>query len=212
MKVSAAYTRLDILANRICCAGEMPEPRVVLAAEMVEYHKTPAQVVIDLVKRVEWRAEDVFVDLGSGLGQVVLMVHLLAGVRARGVEIEPEYCEYARKCAARLGLAGVGFIEGDVREADLSEGTVFFLFTPFRGEMLRQVLERLRAEAAQRMIRVIGYGPCTKELEELEWLRREGGVGERGRVGERGYEGVVIREGDEGEEAYTLKLFTSCLV
>lgn len=200
MNVSAAYTNLDIVANRLFCAGGMPEPRLALAAGMVEYYKTPTQVVVELVRRVEWRAGDVFVDLGAGLGQVVLTVHLLAGVRAWGVEIEPAYCDYARRCAVRLGLAGVEFIEGDAREVDLSDGTVFFLFTPFRGEVFRDVMARLRAEAVRREIRVAGYGPCAEELAGLEWLRREG-------AGERVGPGA-----SEGEGMYSLQLFRSCLV
>jgi ubiquinone/menaquinone biosynthesis C-methylase UbiE len=181
MNVSAAYTDLDIVANRLFGVGRMPEPMLVLGA----------QVVVELVRRVEWRAGDVFVDLGAGLGQVVLTVHLLAGVRAWGVEIEPAYCDYARRCAVRLVFAGVDFIEGDAREVDLSDGTVFFLFTPFRGKVFRDVMARLREEAVRREIRVAGYGPCGVELAGLEWLRREG---------------------DEGEGVYSLKLFRSCLL
>lgn len=168
------YDDLDIAANRLLCFGGMPEPGLSLGAEMVEYYKTPAQVVVELVRRIDWKAEDVFFDLGSGLGQVVLLVHLLAGVRARGVEIEAAYCEYAERCAARLGLVGVEFICADARVADLSEGTVFFLFTPFRGQILSMVMERLRAVALERKITVVGYGPCSKEIRKLSWLEEDG--------------------------------------
>jgi SAM-dependent methyltransferase len=178
-----AYGNLDIVANRLLCFGGMPEPGLSLGPEMVEYYKTPAQVVVELVKRIDWKAEDVFIDLGAGLGQVVLLVHLLAGVRARGIEIEAAYCEYAERCAARLGLAGVEFICADARMADLSEGTVFFLFTPFRGEVFSAVMERLRAVALKRVIRVIGYGPCSEEIANLGWLEEDGmrnGMGKGG--------------------------------
>jgi hypothetical protein len=199
MNVSTAYTHLDMVANRLFCVGAMPEPKLTLEAGMVEYYKTPAQVVVELVKRIEWRAGDVFVDLGAGLGQVVLMVHMLAGVRAWGVEIEPAYCDYARRCAVRLRLAGVEFIEGDAREVDLSEGTVFFLFTPFRGEVFGDAMARLRAEADRREIRVAGFGPCTEDLEGVEWLTREN-------AGER--EGGRASESDG---VYSLKMFRSFL-
>jgi SAM-dependent methyltransferase len=168
------YDNLDVLVNGLLGGGEMPVPTVGLTAEMVEFYKTPARVVLEMAERVSWGPEDVFFDLGSGLGQVVMMVHLLTGVTARGVEIAPAYCDFARGCALRLGLSGVDFMEGDARVVDLSAGTVFFLFTPFKGEIFLEVMERLRVLALEREIRVIGYGPCSAEIARLGWLRREG--------------------------------------
>jgi hypothetical protein len=157
------YDHLDLFMNHLFGSREapMPTPTRELEPEMVEYYKTPARVVFDLVGRFDIGADDVFVDLGSGLGQVVLLVNLLTGACARGIEIEPAYCEYARDCASRLGLRDVSFVTADARAADLNSGTVFFLYTPFTGDILRDVLERLRREALMRQVRVIPYGPCT---------------------------------------------------
>ena len=172
MKDRPEYDDLDVFVNRWLGRGKMPVPTLELAPEMVEFYKTPAQVVVELVERVGFGPGDVFVDLGAGLGQVVMLVHLLTGVRALGVEIEPAYCDYARRCAEKLGLAGVSFVAADARVADLSAGTVFFLFTPFKGEVFSRVMERVRLVALGRRVRVIGYGPCTEEIARLGWLRR----------------------------------------
>jgi SAM-dependent methyltransferase len=188
------YDEMDVFFNSLLDVGEMPVPIVELERDMVEYYKTPARVVVELAARMVFGPEDVFYDLGSGLGQVVLLVHLLTGMAARGVEIEPAYCGYARKCVKRLGLSGVEFVAGDARDADLSAGTVFFLFTPFKGEVFCQVMGRLKALAVGRRIRVIGYGPCSAEIERLDWLRREGDGGDR----ETGTSGV-----------YSLQIFSN---
>ena len=140
---------------------------------MVAYQPTPAREILALIERAGLRPGDVFCDLGSGLGHVVLLVALLSGARARGVEVEPAYCEYAERCARGLKLRGVEFLRADARAAPLTEVTVFFLYTPFRGALLQQVLERLRAEAAERPVRVCSYGPCTKDLARAAWLRPE---------------------------------------
>ena len=179
----AAYDELDGFVNRVLNIGKMPASTVELAAEMVEFYKTPARVVVELAERVGFGPGDVFVDLGAGLGQVVMLVHLLTGVRALGVEIEPAYCAYARACAAELGLTEVSFVAADARDADLSAGTVFFLFTPFKGEVFSQVMERLRAASLGRRVWVVGYGPCSEEIARLDWLKREG---EGGAGGDRG--------------------------
>jgi SAM-dependent methyltransferase len=182
------YDELDVLVNRLLYIGEIPVPTVGLTAEMVEFYKTPVRVVLELAERVNWGPEDVFFDLGSGLGQLVMLVNILTGVVAKGVEIEPAYCEYARACAAAHRLSDVEFIAGDARVADLSAGTVFFLFTPFKGEVFCQVMERVRVLALTREIRVIGYGPCSAEIARLGWLKRDEG----GMIGE-----------------YSLQIFTS---
>ena len=69
-----------------------------------------------------------------------------------------------------LGLPRVSFIEQDARMADLSRGTLFYLYTPFGGAILRAVLDALRGEASRREIRIATYGPCTQAMLEEPWL------------------------------------------
>jgi hypothetical protein len=80
--------------------------------------------------------------------------------------------ERARQCAQSLNLHldRVSFLHQDARVADLSLGTVFYLYTPFTGSILRAVLDRLRREAATRPIRISSYGPCTSVIAEEPWL------------------------------------------
>lgn len=71
-----------------------------------------------------------------------MLAALLSGALAIGVELEPAYVSYARRCARHL-------------------------------KMLRNVLERLRGEAAKRPIRVCTFGPCTLATASSSWLRQE---------------------------------------
>ncbi len=164
------YDNLDIFINRLLSLQHMPEQSRTLEPEMVFYQKTPARVIFDLVKEGGIKKDDVFFDIGSGLGQVAMLVNLLADIRTVGIEFDPAFCKYSEECAAMLGLQNVAFINTDAREADYSLGTVFFMYTPFRGKMLDEVLEVLRKESLKRKIRVITYGPCTTEVAEQGWL------------------------------------------
>jgi hypothetical protein len=164
------YDNLDIFINGLTHFQPMPEQRKALEPEMVYYQKTPARIVFELVEKVRFVSGDVFFDLGSGLGQVAIHVNLLAGIKTIGIEFEPAFCDYATDCAAALNLPGVTFINTDARQADYSQGTVFFLYTPFTGEMLTEVLERLRKESLLRKINIITYGPCTAEVALQGWL------------------------------------------
>jgi SAM-dependent methyltransferase len=167
----SGYDNLDIFINRLFSFREIPQPTKELEPEMVYYQKTPARIVFDLVESANFTREDVFVDIGSGMGQVALLVHLLAGITVKGIEFEPAFCDYAKACATELHLSRVTFINADARQAGYSDGTIFFMFTPFRGAILQEVLARLKRESLRRKIRIITYGPCTAEVAAQSWLK-----------------------------------------
>ena len=164
------YDNLDVFINGMFPFQNTPEQTKDLEPEMVYYQKTPARIVFELAEKAHFMKEDVFFDLGSGLGQVAILVNLLAGITVKGVEFEPAFCNYAGDCAADLNLPNVTFINADARKADYSEGTVFFMFTPFRGEILQEVLAVLRKESLQRKVKIITYGPCTAQVALQSWL------------------------------------------
>jgi hypothetical protein len=123
-----------------------------------------------MAERAAFNKNDLFFDLGSGLGQVVILVHLLTGAAARGVEYEPAYWHYAATCASHLHLSNVQFVNLEARMGDYSHGTVFFMYTPFEGCMLEEMLTILKKEAAKRRIRIFTYGPCTFTVARQNWL------------------------------------------
>jgi hypothetical protein len=71
-----------------------------------------------------------------------------------------------------LKLSQVEFIHQDARDADYTDGTIFYLYTPFTGGILQAVLGPLEAEAHKRPIKVCAYGPCSRQLSAASWLRR----------------------------------------
>ena len=168
----AGYDHLDIFINGLLSYRDMPAETKDLEPEMVFYQKTPARIIFELIKRTAFQPGDVFLDLGSGLGQVTMLVNLLTSVKSIGIEYEPAYCSYARARAASLNLYHVDFINEDARYADYSAGTIFFMYTPFSGEMLRDVLCKLDIEAGKRKIRIFTFGSCTTEIAQQHWLRQ----------------------------------------
>ena len=163
----------DELAAGLFHSDCPPQPWEGSDSEMIHYESTPVSALLELVDRVPLTRADRFVDIGSGLGQVALLVHLLTGVEAIGLEVMPAYVDHARCEAARLGIGRVAFRQGDARSADLCAGTVYFLYSPFRGEMLRTVLGRLRREACVRRLTICSFGPCTAQIEAERWLTSE---------------------------------------
>jgi len=170
---SIGYDNLDLFLDGLFPIETVPEETKEREPEMVFYQKTPARIIFELVGKAEFKADDVFYDLGSGLGYVAVLVNLLSGVTTKGVEFEPAYCNYAGNFARRLKLPDVHFINADGRGADYSDGTTFFMYTPFEGRMLDEVLEKLRLDSQNRQIKLFTYGPCTLQVAGQTWLTRE---------------------------------------
>lgn len=169
-----SYDYLDALVSDVL---QLDEPHALLtglAAEMVFYQPTPARHILEMLERSALDERDVLIDLGSGLGQVPLLASLCTGARCIGIEWEAAYVDCARRCARALKLERVTFVQGDARAADLAAGTLFYLYTPFTGAMLREMLDRLRAEAAGREIRLCTLGPCSATVAQEPWLQAIG--------------------------------------
>jgi hypothetical protein len=164
------YDNLDVLINGLLFNQPIPEARTDRAAEMVFYQKTPARIIFQLAESVQLRPDDAFFDLGSGLGQVAILMHLLTGATAKGIEYEPAFCNYAKECAAQLNLFDVEFINADARDGNYAEGTIFFMYTPFEGQMMLDMLEILKMESSKRTIRIFTYGPCSPHVARQNWL------------------------------------------
>jgi hypothetical protein len=47
----------------------------------------------------------------------------------------------------------------------------FYLYSPFTGSILADVLERLRKESTRRPIKICTLGPCTCTVAQESWLR-----------------------------------------
>lgn len=165
-----SYDHVDTLLSGVL---QMEEPASEIAepdAEMVFYQPTPARHILELIKRTELQERDVLIDLGSGLGHVPLLAAISTGARCIGIEWEAAYVACARRCAVALNLSNVTFVQQDARATDLSAGTVFYLYTPFKGAMLSDMLAMLRREADTREIRICTLGPCTLAVAQESWL------------------------------------------
>lgn len=159
-----SYDWRDDLVAGILQLENPDGPAIHPGGEMVFYQPTPARHIFNLLLQLRLQPHDTLIDLGSGMGHVPLLAALATPARCLGIELETAYVARARDCAADLGMINVTFVEGDVREADLSAGTVFYLYTPFTGALLKSVLDRLRIEALQRPIAVGTFGPCTETV------------------------------------------------
>lgn len=171
------YDSLDNFTNNLFCFAPLPEATVTREDDMVFYQQTPARIIFQLAEMAQLQPDDVFFDIGSGLGQVGMLINLLTGAKTVGIEYEPAYCDYAKECAAQLNLTHAEFINADARKADYYNGTIFFMYTPFEGTLLKQMLDLLQQHAKSKSTRIFTYGPCSTVIAQEPWLKCINGDG-----------------------------------
>lgn len=164
------YENLDSLIAGVVLSK--PEPQESLEREpgMVRYQPTPSSVILELIDQTSFVEGDVFYDLGSGLGLVIGLVNLLTGIPCVGIEYQTAYCAYSRQMISEFGLKNTTIVNANAQNADLSGGTVFFMFNPFGGRIFDAVLGKLHGLAKRRKITICSYGPSTSPLASLPWL------------------------------------------
>lgn len=110
-----------------------------------------------------------FVDVGCGVGRAAMLLHLLTGASARGVEIQPHLVACGNATAQRLGLRRVTLQHGDACDEEcLPEGDVYFMYCPFDAARVKRVTSLLERRARDRQLVVA----CLQvNVPDQAWLR-----------------------------------------
>src|SRR6478735_12369183 len=95
----------------------------------VPYVPTPQSVVDEMLSLANVKKGDVLYDLGSGDGRIPVTAAKRFGVRAVGIDIDPQRIAEANENARRNGVTGlVEFRQQDLFKADIREATVVTLY------------------------------------------------------------------------------------
>lgn len=130
-----------------------------------------------VVRHLKLTADDVFYDIGCGMGRVICVTARMPIKRCVGIELSKPLSEAAQQNVSRLRRrkTPVTIISGDAAEADLSDGTVYFMFNPFGAATLSDVLDNVRASLKNnpRPIRIVYYNSChLSVVEKSAWLEK----------------------------------------
>ncbi|WP_267573840.1 methyltransferase domain-containing protein [Corallococcus sp. bb12-1] len=118
-----------------------------------------AERISDFLSVTSPGQSDTVYDLGCGNGKFAITVAASSAARVKGVEYGQTYVDSARRNGERFALPNLEFIHADVRDVDLSDGTAFYLYFPFWGEVAHAVARTLGDIAQARNITVYASGP-----------------------------------------------------
>jgi ribosomal protein L11 methylase PrmA len=105
------------------------QPRRPAQQPDVIFVPTPHEVVDDMLRLANVRKGDILYDLGSGDGRIAIAAAKKFGIKAVGIDIDPERIREAAENARKAGVTNlVEFRQEDLFKADFREATVVTLY------------------------------------------------------------------------------------
>ena len=157
----------DHLVEEILDIAYPPLDETTLPTDAISYCPSGVAEVLFMLENSDLGPESTFVDLGAGLGKVVLLVALLTGARAVGVEIDARLVSHARAAAGALDVGNAQFIEGDMRAAPLPAADVYYMYSPLIESFDGRSPPRRRGRRATSSGLLAGSGPDAAFLAEV---------------------------------------------
>lgn len=123
MRLTRRFALLCVVATLGCAQDKkLREPDVV-------YVPTPEDVVREMLKLANVHKGDILYDLGCGDGRTVITAAKEYGIKAVGIDINPERISESQANAHAAGVTDkVQFRNEDLFEADFKEATVVTLY------------------------------------------------------------------------------------
>ena len=122
MRVARVLFALILACAALNAAAQARSPDVI-------YVPTPPEVVDEMLRLAGVKPGDVLYDLGSGDGRIPIAAAKQYGIRATGIDIDPDRIWEAEQNARRDGVeALVRFRREDIFSADFHDATVVTLY------------------------------------------------------------------------------------
>ncbi len=164
---------LGVTTEALIFLGDLdPEaigPNIVHATH---YEPTPVGELAPLLELVPIAlAGTTFIDLGAGMGRALMLAARLPFRQAIGVEISPALCEVARENLAKLPRDGLRCRDLRIVRADAAAyrfprgDLIVYLYNPFDGAVLADVLDRLARDATGD-VALVYHTPVAREVVE----------------------------------------------
>jgi len=125
-----------LIALGAACSLALPLPLLAQAQKQpakqypdVIFVPTPQEVVEDMLRLANVQKGDVLYDLGSGDGRIAITAARKYGIKATGIDIDPERIREANENANKAGVTSlVQFRQEDLFAADFKDATVITLY------------------------------------------------------------------------------------
>lgn len=142
--------------------------------EQFKYEGTPLAYVLSFIDEFNPSEKDIIYDLGCGYGRVVIHGALACPAKFIGIEIVEDRVKTAQSLISHMELENAEIKPGNVSSMDISDGTIFFLFNPFKVETLEKIGSQLKKIAQNHQIKIATWGgPSNEFFKQCDWLEHK---------------------------------------
>jgi len=128
MKILIALAAACILAAPVQLLAQAQKQPASQYPDVI-FVPTPQDVVDDMLRLANVQKGDVLYDLGSGDGRIAITAARKYGVKATGIDIDPERIREANENAKKAGVTNlVQFRQENLFTADFSDATIITLY------------------------------------------------------------------------------------
>jgi len=150
--------RLRHLGKEFINETDFPQPDITFMDFI--YEGTAYRLIRDILHKIKPTEQDVVYDIGSGYGRFALYGALTTDAQFKGIEFVTSRYDKATEIKKRFVIGNAAFINENVLDVDMSDGTIFYMFNPFypRGNSTQYAVENeLRKIADAKPITVVTY-------------------------------------------------------
>ena len=148
--------------------------------DSVDYEASGYDTLRTAFAQLSVTPEDVFLDLGCGMGRPLALAATFPFRRLIGVELSEQLCEVARENLSHCENEGVD-VEVLCQKAEHyvidDDVTVLYMFNPFRGKTLTTVIENLKSSLRRqpRKLTLIYVLPQSQAnpFDDAAWLEKK---------------------------------------
>lgn len=109
------------------------------------YGETSWFAIDSILKRLKLNPEDIFYDLGCGVGRNIFFANIVYGATAKGIDLIPSFVNIGNQVIHEHTLNNIEFIENDVFKQDLTEATVAYVTANcYDKECMEMLIERIK--------------------------------------------------------------------
>lgn len=137
--------------------------------EMLGYQPTPIKVIQQILKNMPLWSDDIFYDIWSWFWRTGFFCEIYSWLQNKSVEYNERHCSFWNWIINRLKLKKSDIINKDAKEVDYSDGTIFYIFNSFVGDLFDNVMHKLEHVAKQKKIIICGF--YTPKINESDWLK-----------------------------------------
>ena len=159
--------------------GQKEKEKIRIARSSAVYGEITPAAAEKLIEYINFKPKDVFYDLGSGVGKLIIQAALLGGPKKLvGIELSSSRHKMAQTVLKQaqeeklLKAKNVEFICGDILKRSLDEATVIYTCsTAFPGPFFNKVVNRIAQLKPGTLFISLDEAKPNKRLEAVDVLR-----------------------------------------